>query len=90
MNKNDLFMKLDDMDIDRIAQDFPVLSDDEKERIFAMSERKYNIENNLNAATDNDIDEEAVSGVERYKRPAWYKYASAAAALVLMLSLIHI
>ena len=85
MNKNDLFMKLDDMDIDRIAQDFPVLSDDEKERIFAMSERKYNIENNLNAATDNDIDEEAVSGVERYKRPAWYKYASAAAALVLMI-----
>ena len=82
MRKDDLFKELDDMDIDGIAQEFPVLTDDEKERIYAMSERKYNIENN----TDKDYsdgDETVVSGVEQYKRPIWYKYVSAAAAAVL-------
>lgn len=82
MKKNDLFKELADMDIDKIAQEFPVLTDEEKERIFAMSERKYSTEN----STDTDFinsDETVVSGVEQYKRPAWYKYASIAAAAVL-------
>lgn len=82
MNKNNLFKELYDMDIDNIAQDFPVLTDEEKERIYTMSERKYNIKNNKNA-DDKYEDEIVVSGVERYKRPAFLKYASAAAALVL-------
>ena len=43
MTKNDLFKELDDMDIEDIAQDFPVLTDEEKERIYSMSERKYSI-----------------------------------------------
>lgn len=82
MRKDDLFKGLDDMDIDMIAQEFPVLTDDEKEKIFAMSERKYSLGDN----TDNDYsdtDDVVVSGVEQYKRPSWYKYASAAAALVI-------
>ena len=82
MRKDDLFKELDDMDIDSIAQEFPVLTADEKERIYAMSERKYNIGNNTDKDYS-DTDETVVSGVEQYKRPSWYKYTSAAAALVL-------
>lgn len=82
MMKHDLFKEFADMDIDKIAQEFPVLTDDEKERIYAMSERKYNLKNNSDTDFNND-GETVVSGVEQYKRPTWYKYASIAAAAVL-------
>ena len=84
MRKDDFFKELDDMDIDRIAQEFPVLTFDEKERIYAMSERKYDKENGADKDYS-DMDEIVVSGVEQYKRPSWYKYASAAAAVVLVI-----
>jgi len=84
MRMNDLFKELDDMDIDMIAQEFPVLTPDEKERIYAMSERKYDKETN-NENDFSDKDEIVVSGVEHYKRPVWYKYASAAAAVILVI-----
>lgn len=66
----------DDM-IEKIAEDYPVLTDEEKERMFAMSERKFNIAESKGEA-------EVVSGVERYKKPAWHRYAAMAAALVLV------
>ena len=84
MRNDDLFKDLDDMDIYRIAQEFPVLTNDEKERIYAMSEIKYEKENSTDKDCS-DIDEIVVSGVEHYKRPSWYKYVSAAAAVVLVI-----
>ena len=66
--KDDLFENTDNMTIDSLAQDFPVLTDEEKERIYAMSERKYNNDTDMN--TDEKFDRKIeVTGVERYKRP---------------------
>lgn len=81
MNKNDLFKELDSMDIENIAQEFPVLTDEEKERIYAMSERKYNISDNTNEEFSSETE---VSGVEVYKRPKW-RTASIAASLALLI-----
>ena len=81
MKDNDLFFDLDDETIDMLAQEFPVLTDEEKERMYAMSERKYNITNDTN---DNYSAETEVSGVERYNRPKW-KTASVAASLALLI-----
>ena len=80
---DDLFENTDNMTIDSLAQDFPVLTDEEKERIYAMSERKYNNDTNMN--TDEKFDRKIeVTGVERYKRPKW-RSASIAAAAALVL-----
>lgn len=40
MKKNDIFENTDDMTLEKMSQEFPVLTDEEKERIFAMSEKK--------------------------------------------------
>lgn len=53
------------------------MTDEEKERIFAMSKKKLNdMDRNFVSAGDQ------VSGVERDTRPAWRRYAGIAAALV--------
>ena len=81
MTKNDLFDGLNDMDIEDIAQDFPVLTDEEKERIYSMSERKYSISDGKTEEFSHGAE---VSGVEVYKRPKW-KTASIAASLALLI-----
>ena len=82
MNKNefDVFEDPDDEIINEIAANYPVLSDEEKERMFSMSERKYNINNNMNNENNGDI----VSGVDRYTKPVWHRYAAIAATFVLL------
>ena len=50
--KEDLFTNIDQRTIEDIADNFPVLSEEEKERIFAMSERKYNNQINEERAVD--------------------------------------
>lgn len=84
MKDHELFKETDDMTIDKISQEFPVLTKEEKERIFAMSEKKYDSSTEKNTNNTEFSDETEVSGVERYKRPIWYKYMSIAAAVVLM------
>lgn len=81
MKENDLFINIDDETVDELAQDFPILTDEEKERMYTMSERKYNITDSTN--TDFNTETE-VSGVERYKRPKW-RTASIAASLALLI-----
>ena len=44
MKYSKLFKETDNMVIDKISEEFPVLTDEEKERIFSMSEKKYNLE----------------------------------------------
>ena len=88
MTNKDLFEKTDEMVVEKVAQEFPVLTEEEKERIFAMSERKYNSDmnkENNNKFEDFNTDKNIeVKGVEQYKRPLWSRSLSIAAATVLM------
>lgn len=82
MKEKNIFDALDNTEqgvIDRIAAEFPPQDNKEKERIFNMSERKFNdkIKNISNA------DEQSVSGVEIYRKPKWQKFVSIAAALTI-------
>ncbi|WP_303805758.1 hypothetical protein [Ruminococcus flavefaciens] len=81
MKDNNLLFDLDDEAIEKLAQEFPVLTDEEKERMYAMSERKYNITEDTNTGFNSETE---VSGVERYKRPKW-RTASIAASLALLI-----
>ena len=81
MKDTDLLFDLDDEAIEKLAQEFPVLTDEEKERMYAMSERKYNITENKNTEFNSETE---VSGVDVYKRPKW-RTASIAASLALLI-----
>ncbi|WP_303804913.1 hypothetical protein [Ruminococcus flavefaciens] len=66
-----------------LLSEVPVLTKEEKERMLAMSKKKLdtmNRESNINISND----EVEVSGVERYKRPKWQIFTSAAACLLLL------
>lgn len=77
MRTDDVFNDIDSKTADRLSKEYPVLDDERKERLYAMSKRKFDIKND-----NNSID---VSGVEKYRRPAWYKGISIAAAAVLLI-----
>jgi len=77
--KNDLFDDVDDETVEKLSQEFPVLTDEEKDRIFAMSERKYNIVSEIVSENDGDV-----KGVEQYKRPVWHRFAGIAAAIAII------
>ena len=77
--RNDIFDDIDDETVEKLSNEFPVLTDEEKDRIFAMSERKYNL------ATEPIIESEGdVKGVERYSRPTWHRFAGIAAAIAII------
>ena len=43
MKIDDIFDNADDITANKIAGNYPVLNEKDKERLFAMSKRKYNI-----------------------------------------------
>ena len=75
--------------VEKLAEEVPVLDDDAKERILRLCEKKMNI-NTTNKKqieiTKNDYDaSNVVKGVDRYKKPKWYRTAmSTAASLILV------
>jgi hypothetical protein len=73
---DDVFNDIDNNTAERLSKEYPVLKDEQKERLYAMSKRKFDIKND-----NNSMD---VSGVEKYRRPKWYKGVSIAAAAVLL------
>ena len=78
MAKTDFFDKeIDERTVENISDDFPVLSDEEKDRIFANVERKLNI-------IENEAHSEEVSGVEEYVRPRWVSIISVAASAAVL------
>lgn len=79
MKKNEI--KLSILDDTRYLPEDIEVSESEKERIFEMSKRMYDIKKNAAAQSYEPADE--VSGVEIYRRPRWYKAVSIAAAFVL-------
>ncbi|NLT08965.1 MAG: hypothetical protein GXY08_05620 [Ruminococcus sp.] len=83
MNEKDIDLKAlenaDDDTIRRIAAGCPA-SDEEKERMFAMSRKIYNSRTN-----EREYNNEAeVSGVDIYRKPKWHKLAAVAAALLIV------
>lgn len=80
MKIDDIFKNADDVTIDRITEKYPVLSEKDKERLYAMSKRKYNI----NKSTTEFVDDCDVSGVEVYHKPLWRKVVSISAAVLLI------
>ena len=74
----DVLENADEDTIKKIAADCPA-SDEEKERMFAMSRKIYK-ERTKESEYKNDME---VSGVDVYKRPAWLKFAAAAAAFAI-------
>ena len=81
MNKKDELFNGSDIDLetaDRIAKEFPSLSDKDRERMFDMTMKKMNM-------TDNAIEENnSVHGVEKYARPKWIKFAGMAASITMI------
>ncbi len=77
MNIRHFFDNADEKTIDRITEKYPPLSSADKERLYAMSEKKYNKIKKEN--TKNYIE---VSGVERYRKPVWQKMISVVAVAV--------
>ena len=78
MRTDDVFNDIDSKTADRLAKEYPVLRDEQKERLYAMSKRKFDIK-----IDNSSID---VSGVEKYRRPKWFKGVSVAAAALLLVS----
>ena len=77
MNTKDEMSKEFDIDLetaDRIAKEYPSLSDSAKERMFNMTKKKMNTTNTAYAANNN-----SVNGVEKYNRPRWITFAGMAA-----------
>lgn len=80
MNIRHFFDNADGKTIDRITENYPLLNSKDKERLYAMSKKKYNKE-----VTENTGNYIEVSGVERYYKPVWHKVISAVAAAVVVL-----
>lgn len=82
MKKNDEMFNEFDIDLEtanRIAKEYPSLSDSARERMFNMTKEKMNISNYTDEGNNN-----SVYGVERYNRPRWIKFASMAATFAII------
>lgn len=73
----DMLENANDNEVEHLAE-IPVLTKKEKKRMLKMSKNKLNKMNR-----ESNI-EKQVSGVEQYKRPKWYTFASVAASVVLV------
>jgi hypothetical protein len=80
MRFDDLFNDIGQNTAQWLSEDYPVLKGEQKERLYAMSKRKCDIKD---VQEDNALE---VSGVEKYRRPKWYKGASVAAAALLLVA----
>lgn len=77
MNIHNLFDNLDDKTIDIITEKYPYLESDDKERLYAMSKKKYD-----NTQTENINVYTEEMGVERYRKPFAARFAGVAAAVL--------
>ncbi|MBP5378163.1 MAG: hypothetical protein J6Y64_01315, partial [Ruminococcus sp.] len=81
INEFDILENTEQSVIDRLSEEFPPDDAEEKEKVFRMSEEKFNKAN----STYTETDEQVVSGVEVYRKPVWKKCLSAAAAAVILI-----
>jgi hypothetical protein len=81
-DKDDIFDGyMDEETIEMISEEFPVLTEDEKDRIFASIERKLNIKSEKTFLTS-----DSVEGVEKYNRSQIVRFAGLAAAFTLIVA----
>jgi len=78
-NEFDILENAESSVTDRLEAEFPPRDNREKEKIFRMSERKFN-----NTSAPDTEKEQTVSGVEVYRRPKWQRGLSIAAACALV------
>ena len=78
-NEFDILENTESSVTDRLEAEFPPRDNREKEKIFRMSERKFN-----NTSAPDTEKEQTVSGVEVYRRPKWQRGLSIAAACALV------
>ena len=50
MRTDDVFNDIDSKTADRLSKEYPVLDDERKERLYAMSKRKFDIKNVMTIA----------------------------------------
>lgn len=80
-NLKDLLNKSEDVNIERLTEGKRVMTDAERERIFAMSKKKLE---NMKSGVSADMGEDNVNGVESYRRPVLTRFAGMAAAALLV------
>ena len=80
MKFEDRFSNIDDKTAERLSQKYPFLDEERKARLYTMSKRKSD---RNNVPETNNIE---VSGVDKYRRPMWYRSVSIAAAAVLVVA----
>ena len=82
-----LFSKKEN-DIEHIAENYKAASDKEKENIYNITKRKYNILKAEEKEENHDDYIKGAEGVERYSRPAWYRWVSMSAASLILVGAI--
>ena len=85
-DKLDYLFSNKDSDIDRVAEKYTAAGNKEKEKIYEITRKKYNILREEEANTSEDGFIKEAEGVERYSRPKWIRFVSAAAAAVVLLT----
>ena len=81
-DKDDIFDGyMDEETIEMISEEFPVLTEDEKDRIFASIERKLDIKSEKTFLTS-----DSVEGVEKYNRSQIVRFAGLAAAFTIIVA----
>lgn len=74
--------EMDEKTVESISDNFPILTDDEKDRIFSRIEKEVgNKENSINSEVYND----EVNGVERCIRPRWMEIFGTAAMIAVVI-----
>ena len=80
----DVLFGKNDSDIDHIAENYKAASDKDKEKIYNIAKRKYNI---MKAEEVKDVPDDYIKeaeGVERYSRPVWHRWVSMSAASLIL------
>jgi len=77
-NEMNILHNADDEVIERMSEKYIAADEHSRERMFQMSERKYEAMKNNSV----EFSENTVSGVEEYKKPKWYRTAYAMTASI--------
>lgn len=82
-DKDDIMNLLHDLDdeaVEEIAERYPLLDDEDQDRLVSLCLKKTD---GAGSSDEERTGELSVSGTEQYRRPHWYKFAASAAAVVL-------
>lgn len=81
----DMIFSNKETDIEKISSRYKAVDDKRKEKIYAITQRKYKLLKSENREASDEDFTISVQGVERYSRPKWYRGFSAAAAVLVLI-----